>query len=237
MDKMKEKIKLTELVISDFTSRRLVLQKGQRFMFVILAGVMALEAISGILNHGIRETALFFLLILPIGCLTFFHEAYPTALSPAMYLVPLNKEEKLEYLRCCYIVKLLGVNMLYFVINLALILPGWIPWWSGFGMELVFLLLSFPMGAPKNVFPKQVSYQIEIMSVTNSEWKQWLEILYLLAGICSWCFFYNIGCEDSEAWVEIGLIISLSLLVFLLPWMIRNVKRKFSQAENDMERR
>lgn len=221
-------IKMVKIVMSDFASRKLVFEKGNRFRTVFWIMMSVLWIFTGVLNHGVEETGLFLVLFLPLGLLTFFHEIYPTALSPAMYLVPLNEAEKLEYLRCCYMVKLFGTNMLFFVVNLTMVLWGKILWWYGIGMVVSFFLLSFPMGTPNN--KKRISYEIKLWDYKNSEWNKWQDILYLLGGIFSYSFWLIIACGEWEEWMYIGIVLSFLIQVLMLPWMIRNIKRKFAEA-------
>ena len=220
---------MVKMVLSDFASRRLALlgEKQNKRLIGVWGGVGILWVLNFSVQFGWKKALLLMFhwgfCVLQGG----LHAIYPTSLSPAMYLAPLTKEEKLSYLRCCFWVKIVGVNILFSFGNIIFVLLGKITWQSGIAVILSFFMISIPMGLPAN--KKRISGASKLSEYKKEDRNKWQEQVYIIVASVNYGFLIWLRCGAGNIWIKLVIASCFLIQLLLLTWIINNSKKKLAE--------
>ncbi len=221
---------MVKMVLSDFASRKFTLWENKQGK--MLSGVWGMVIVMWMLNFsvqlGVKTTALLAFYWGFLALQGVVHAIYPTSLSPAMYLAPLTKQEKLSYLYCCFWVKITAVSVLFSMGNLVLVLWGKIKWQNGIAIILSFVMISISMGLPTN--RKSIDGESKLSDYLKENRNKWQEIVYIAVCWISYGILILINCEKINIWLEPVLIISFLTQLILFPWIIKNGRKKLIEG-------
>jgi hypothetical protein len=221
---------MVKMVLSDFASRKMGLaeDKQSKISYGIVGMMSILWGCNFSLQLGIETTAIFAFHWGILVLQSVFHKIYPTSLSPAMYLVPLTEQEKLSYLRYCFWVKIVGVNVLFSIGNIIFVLLGKITWQSGIAVILSFFMISIPMGVPDN--RKRISGASKLSEYKKEDRNKWQEQVYISAACVNYGLLIWLRCEERNIWIKLVIAICFLIQVLLFPWILKNSQKKLKEA-------
>lgn len=227
---------MIRMVLSDFRARKIVAgeKPSEKWWLCFWWGIIGtnLINIAAQLNQNMLKQNMTvkwevllanFLVFLVAACI---QSLYPTSISKMLFLSPMDKKERMSYLKCAFWLKqwvFCGISLLT---NMALIWFHKMFVWEGMLLVLSYFILMLQLGTPEN--RKPVSNLSKMSEYEKQQRNAWQENIALLGGIAGYMGLM-IFCATGKKG-EIVAVLAIIIQTLCVPWIVKNLKKRFQEA-------
>ena len=210
---------MVKMVLQDFYSMKWsVLRKNMANAVIYMCGISSLMSWLFVGKKlSLEQECLAAIQFLFLIWGTVIHFCFPNSLSKPMYLIPMNKKEKKQYLYTGFWVKQSLISVPHIVYNFYLIAMDKISVWKG-----IFIVLS--------LYALGVQYGFAVAIDVGRVKKEYLndgkEVLFVLASLGMYLLLVRTQFQEMFLWEKSIFVVFLLPQLILYPWILKRVKIK-----------
>lgn len=180
-------------------------------------------------EYGFKQDSIYYVTILAYVFATLVSRMFPNRLEKTMYFCPMERKEREEYVRTAYWFRVLVAVVPLSILQLVMVVVGWIPLWSA-AMVII------------TVFCHALNMNIYIVRKEKGtmEWFEGWNLGAQLLGMVSILAGVMLQMELTMGSVETSVIAVVAAVLVLFVWLTIYVVRKYRntvfEAATDYER-